>query len=576
MNYPLWDIPAPGLLIALVAIIHVFISHFAVGGGLFLVPAERKARRESDQALLAYVERHSRFFALLTLVAGALTGVGIWFTIGLVHPSATASLVASFVWGWAIEWTFFITEITAAIVYAYGWHRLPAATHMRVGWIYFGAAWLSLAVINGILSFMLTPGAWIATRGFWDGILNPTYLPSVVARTAGAMGLAGVYALMTASWMADGNAKARIARYAGTRWVLPAAIVLPLSFAWYLAAANAAGVAVTETFGADAPSMGAILRAALAAPASGHPMAQHAVIALAAASVVLILLTLIIVAWRPAAYGRPSAAVAMLCGFVMIGAAEWMREDLRKPFVIGNYMLVTGVRLPPGTDTPRAPEDAEGADRFTIEAIGQEGMLDSALWAHPVATTGDATGDAIAHGREVFRLSCSACHTIDGYLAVRPLVRGMSVPGASGLLGRLARPVDATGQPVAWSADRMRLASWRGRRMPPFAGTAAERHALATYLAWVGGATPGAIAESAGVAALGARVFDENCSACHGAGAEFPFKGKGRESEEFFELIGRLPQVNDLMPPFEGTEAERRALAEHLPTIDGAAQGGAR
>ena len=44
MNYPIWELPAPGLLIAAVAIVHVFISHFAVGGGLFLVLAERKAR----------------------------------------------------------------------------------------------------------------------------------------------------------------------------------------------------------------------------------------------------------------------------------------------------------------------------------------------------------------------------------------------------------------------------------------------------------------------------------------------------------------------------------------------------
>ena len=45
MNFPIWELPASGLLIAGVAIIHVFISHFAVGGGLFLVLAERKARR---------------------------------------------------------------------------------------------------------------------------------------------------------------------------------------------------------------------------------------------------------------------------------------------------------------------------------------------------------------------------------------------------------------------------------------------------------------------------------------------------------------------------------------------------
>src|SRR5512136_520122 len=120
MNYPVWDVPAGGLLIAGVAILHVFVSHFAVGGGLFLVLTERKARRAHDYALLGYVRGHSRFFVLLTLVVGAITGVGIWFTIGLVHPQATASLINTFVWLWAIEWTMFATEITAAMVYYYG------------------------------------------------------------------------------------------------------------------------------------------------------------------------------------------------------------------------------------------------------------------------------------------------------------------------------------------------------------------------------------------------------------------------------------------------------------------------
>jgi hypothetical protein len=103
-------------------------SHFAVGGGLFLVMTERRARRTHDHDLLAYVRRHSRFFVLLTLVFGALTGVGIWFVIGLVHPSATSMLIQLFVWFWAIEWTFFVVEIVAALAYHYGWDRLAPAT----------------------------------------------------------------------------------------------------------------------------------------------------------------------------------------------------------------------------------------------------------------------------------------------------------------------------------------------------------------------------------------------------------------------------------------------------------------
>ena len=191
MNYPVWDLPAPGLLIAAVAILHVFVSHFAVGGGLFLVVAEKKARRESDEGLLGFVRALSRGFVLLTLVLGALTGVGIWFTIGLVQPQATSALVTTFVWAWATEWTFFAVEIAAAMVYFYGWDRLDPRTHMVVGWIYFAASWASLAVVAGILAFMLTSGGWVRTGRFADGFFNPTYLPMVGLRTAVAVGLAG-------------------------------------------------------------------------------------------------------------------------------------------------------------------------------------------------------------------------------------------------------------------------------------------------------------------------------------------------------------------------------------------------
>ncbi len=256
MNYPLWSLPSPGLLIAFVAIVHVFVSHFAVGGGLFLVLAERKARREKDDGLLGYVRQHSRFFILLTLVFGAITGVGIWFTIGLVHPQATSALITIFVWAWAIEWTFFVTEIAAAMVYYYGWDRLDARTHETVGWIYAGSAWLSLVVINGILSFMLTPGGWLESGSMWAGLLNPTYWPSLVARTCTALGLAGLYALLTAARLRDPALKEKVTRYAAN-WVFLMTAALPVSIAWFLWAAADAGVQVGEVLGLKDASLAA-------------------------------------------------------------------------------------------------------------------------------------------------------------------------------------------------------------------------------------------------------------------------------------------------------------------------------
>ena len=50
MNYPVWELTtfAGGTLIAVIATVHVFVSHFAVGGGLFLVLTEMKAYREKE------------------------------------------------------------------------------------------------------------------------------------------------------------------------------------------------------------------------------------------------------------------------------------------------------------------------------------------------------------------------------------------------------------------------------------------------------------------------------------------------------------------------------------------------
>lgn len=578
MNYPIWDIPSPGLLIAFVAVVHVFISHFAVGGGLFLVLAERKARAEGDATLLSYVRAHTRFFVLLTLVFGAMTGVGIWFTIALVHPSAVASLIAGFVWAWAIEWTFFVVEIAAALVYYYGWDRLRPEAHLRIGWVYFGSAWLSLAVINGILSFMMTPGTWITTRSFWDGILNPTYVSSVVLRTFGAVGLAGLYALLTTTWLADKQAKSRIARYAATRWVLPAAIGLPLAVLWYLSAAASANVPVAEILGASGTSPAAILRTISVGVSSGHPMAHRALIALVFSSVLIVLLTTALVSGLSSRYNAAYAAVMMVAAFVALGSSEWIREDLRKPYVIGDYMFVNGIRLgaPPGVTGPPAGL-ALAEDRFAIDAVRSRGILQSALWTRAIGTDGDETLVAIERGGEVFRIACSTCHTTDGYLAIRPLVNGLSASAIAGVIDRLAHPTDADAQSTNWLVPHLRLATWRNRRMPPFAGTAEERDALAAYLATLGGATPAEIAQAGAEATLGAKTFDEKCSPCHGPDAAVPFNPKGRQASEFYDLIGRLPQVRDVMPPFEGTDEERRALSEFLPTLEaGRPKGGAQ
>ena len=172
MNYPFWNVPhiGSGWVIGIIAIFQILISHFAVGGGLYLPMAEQRALRGGRRDWLETIRGHSKFFLILTGVFGTVSGVGIWFAIGLAHPEATSTLIHNFVFGWAIEWVFFMIELSTSAVYYYTWGRISNELHLKVGYVYAAASFLTLLIINGILTFMLTPGeSWLAVAGILSG-----------------------------------------------------------------------------------------------------------------------------------------------------------------------------------------------------------------------------------------------------------------------------------------------------------------------------------------------------------------------------------------------------------------------
>ncbi|MCA1732110.1 MAG: c-type cytochrome, partial [Acidobacteria bacterium] len=216
-------------------------------------------------------------------------------------------------------------------------------------------------------------------------------------------------------------------------------------------------------------------------------------------------------------------------------------------------------------------------DPIRIDRLAESGILAVTRFSALPAEVRNAWAIPAEHeeaaGREVFRLTCSQCHTIDGYVAIRPLVTGKSASAIEGLLDRLAVPRDIRGHDATWSTPGVVLASWRNRAMPPFSGTAAEKRALAVYLAKLGGGSiDEATAPETGDAA--AELFEESCAMCHGPDSEWPLLERiaGRSETELYEQLGDLEAINEMMPPFEGTDEERRALSAWLAT---AAAGGA-
>ena len=94
---------------------------------------------------------------------------------------------------------FFFVEIAAALIYFNTWDKISKRAHVAIGWIYFVSAYLSLVIINGIITFMLTPGEWLATGAFWDGFFNPTYWPSLVLRTGICLIMATAFMVLAAA-----------------------------------------------------------------------------------------------------------------------------------------------------------------------------------------------------------------------------------------------------------------------------------------------------------------------------------------------------------------------------------------
>jgi len=429
MNYPVWQLAFPGgLLIAAVAVLHVFISHFAVGGGAYLVLTERRAYSHNDSELLGYVRHHSKFFALLTVVLGAVTGVGIWFTIGLVSPEATSSLIHTFVWGWAIEWVFFFVEIAAALIYAYHWDTLDRQTHLIVGWIYFVAAWASLVVINGIITYMLTPGRWLETGNFWDGFFNPTYWPSLFIRTAMAVGLAGIFGLVTA--MGEPSAlRERVVRWAGWWLVLGIASLLPLS-RWYFH---------------DLPSY------SRAYFGGAYIAIRHSLRGAAVCTVVALLLTLVFALLRPKMMNPVVVAVLLVAGFGVMGSGEYLREFSRYPYVINSYIYANDVRV------------------GQMEGIVANGVAKTSPWVEASAD------NPHAYGRQLFVIECGSCHSVAGYRAMSKFARGWDAKFASEIL--LLLPVVRETMPpfVGDEHDRGALRSYLASLAPATPSGANEK-----------------------------------------------------------------------------------------------------
>ncbi len=466
MDFPIFhaDLIGNRAIIAVIATLHVLINHGLAVGMMPLIAAiewhgQRTGDRRWDQ--LGYKLLFCAF--LVTTTVGALTGVGIWLSASLINPYAIGSLIRVFFWAWFTEWLVFITEVCLIVAYFLTWKKWTTGAaktrHIRLGVALGIFSWITMAIIVSILGFMMDPGNWLSDHTLFAGFTNPVYLPQLAFRTPLALTMAGVVASFLAIFFIARSDPFRAQALRSLNlWTL---FWAPFTLAggwWYMSV-------VPETM---RERVGTAL---LTLQFEGWQRDFYAIII---GTVAFIYLIAQISVLRPTWVPRAAYLVALLAITWLTGHFERVREFVRKPYVIGQYMYANGLR----------------ADDYPL--LKRDGVIAHSTYTYPLSDAEKAglagpDQEQVQRGKDVFMITCSRCHTGGGVNSVVTQFERLFGPGA-------------------W--DRKLLADYTTTMhdlrtyMPPFPGTQDELLALSDYLIQLrttGATIPGA--QQAGVAA---------------------------------------------------------------------------
>jgi cytochrome bd-type quinol oxidase subunit 1 len=430
--YPIWEVPhaSAGILLALIATFHILPSHLSVGAMWINVFVETKAYREDRPELLEFIKKYTLLLLVFAYVFGSLSGVGIWYAATVANPRGISGLIHNYVWGWATEWVFFIVEVTGIFIYYYTLNKVDRRTHLKIGWIFAVTSWITMVIITGILSFMLSPGKWPETGGFFDGFFNQTYWPQLLLRTTVMFGIAAAYAVAVATRLTNDGARKFVVKTAAL-WGVAGLLLAGGAVFWYLKALpeNSRGL-----FGMIVPE----------GLKTGVLLSWGAMLAY-----------FLFAGVRPLAVKLAPAIAAVLVLFIGIWSAERTREMVRKPYVISSYMY---------SNQTIGKEIAPKGVKAEIERINEKGILRVSPFV-PEGLREITDRNRLQAGRMIALIECSSCHVLD-QSGLRPLPQ-------------MVKKLNLTNAEVAGNV----LTALGGfPYMPPFAGTEAEKAALAAFL----------------------------------------------------------------------------------------------
>lgn len=244
--------------------------------------------------------------------------------------------------------------------------------------------------------------------------------------------IAGMYGLVTATRIKDEHLRVYMVRFCA-RWLIPIFFLGPIVGFWYLT--NIPQASISTIFeGIQTSGIG-----------------NFSILARALYLCLILSGTVLVFAYvgpylNPRGFTFKIALMFMVCGLMVTGTAEWMRELLRKPYVIYNYMYSNGLRK---TEIPK---------------LQNQSFLKAARWQLE-------SGTDIAGGKTIFKYQCMSCHTESGYRSMKKLLGGRDKEAIVSFL-TLLKETDPAKNPYSGL-------------MPPFVGDKEDIDKLSSYLSTI-------------------------------------------------------------------------------------------
>jgi mono/diheme cytochrome c family protein len=349
-----------------------------------------KAYKENRADYYPYMKKYGMFLLIFSYVIGSITGPGIWYTATAASPRGISALIHNFVWVWATEWVFFVYEVIGVFVLVYFIDKIDRKTHLKLTYTFALASVGTLALIIGIISFMMWPGtdAYYTTGSASDAFFGINTFPHMFLRIGFMIMLSGVIGLLISSSMRKENAELsdELSKKMGYISIFGGFITL-FFFIWYM------GTLPDNAHAVFAFSKDAIIQ-------------NRIVLTLA------FFLYFALAIYKPK-FIHPLLAIAMI--FVILIGGLWsgekLRESMRKPYVAGQYMYSNQII---SRDVPGKGIKSE------LPIIAEKGLL--ALNPFVPKNLKVITEDnKLQAGKLLAKLSCSSCHSLDKTGVYRPM-----------------------------------------------------------------------------------------------------------------------------------------------------------